>query len=247
MPTDTLSFFPPPSLPLFIKKAHYRRDSYELWALSLRLKTFLTCTNTSYSHTPIKTVHRNKPFSKNFLTTIPQQTVKVSQSLYKRWNIHIHTYFFPSFFFCPFSKKNIFLHFKVCYIYEQGRKCPHGNTVTHPGVLLQWGDEPQTTRSHLLQHAYTNTHMQTHRGGNKKCWREEASVLRKGKMNSHQGSHQHKGGKMFSKWYRIKTAWCLFRDKAEDLPLCLSESFPADSKSEEMGNNNNQQMEISSG
>lgn len=60
--------------------------------------------------------------AKKKLTMIPQHNVSVAQTLYKCWNIHIQAYF-SLHFFCPFSKRNIFLHFRVCYIYEESRAC----------------------------------------------------------------------------------------------------------------------------
>ena len=173
---------------------------------------------------------------------ISQQILSVSQSLYKFWNIHIHTYF-SLHFFCPFSKRNIFLHFKACYIYEEGRKCPQGSTVTHPRVLLQRGDEPQTTRSHLLQRTHTQT--RTHRGQEIKHYGGEVSVPRKRK------SQKHRGSKMFSKRFSdlkgkkkkkkvvvgasVISLPYLFFPQMEDLVLHLSESFFQWSENQQRG------------
>ena len=225
-----------------------------VWTLSslLHLKTFLTCTNPSCASVTIKTVHHNKTLfflKKNtkIITMTPQHILSVSQSLYKFWNIHIRTYF-SLHFFCPFSKRNIFLHFKACYIYEEGRKCPQGSTVTHPRVLLQWGDEPQTTHSHLLQHTHTQTC--THGGQEMKHYGGEVSIPRKAK------SQKHRGSKMFSKWLSN------FKNKKKTLLLepqwlaCCTYFFwsylfflvfSVESKSAERENNNTQPMEISLG
>lgn len=121
----------PSSLPLFHKSTHHFYVLYEHSTPSWHLKTF--------PHPPKNTprVHLSKQCAPIWSLFPPQGghiRPAVSLRLYKCWNIHMHTSLSPSLCW-PISKKNIFLHFKVCYIYE-GRRCPpcKANTVTHPVV-----------------------------------------------------------------------------------------------------------------
>lgn len=117
--------------------------------------------NFSHLHkcTPIKTVRCSNPYP--VLTTTPSKPL----SLYKCWNIHMHTYFpftFLTAFF--FFEENIFLHFKLCHIYE-GRRSPHGkHSDASPGPTLVRGQtSDQMNTGAILQHSFWE----------RRSWKEE--------------------------------------------------------------------------
>lgn len=117
-----LSFFSPQPLCFYLTKKH----TVSMTRMNFLLKTFLTRTYTSYAFAPIKTVHI-------VISTASPHSFRA----YINVEIFIYIHFPSSFFLGRVSKRNIFLHFRICYIYEECRKCPQGNTVTHLRVLQQ--------------------------------------------------------------------------------------------------------------
>lgn len=106
--------------------------------------------NFSHLHkcTPIKTVRCCNPSPA--LTTTPSKPL----SLYKCWNIHMHTYF-PSTFLTTFFLKRTFFCTLSSAIFMRAGGVPMANTVTHPQVLHWWGDKlgSEEHRGAILLHS----------------------------------------------------------------------------------------------
>lgn len=162
MPTDTLPFLLPAILPAFISQKHTSFLCL-VWTFNsfLAFKNFSSSAQKHAAH-----IHLSKPCAPILSLFSPEGgrvRPAVSLCLYKCWNIHMHTYLSPSLSW-PISKKNIFLHFKVCYIYE-GRRCPRAGQ-TQWLILKSDSHTPDAT------HRPKNWN-ETLRGG------EEVCVLRK--------------------------------------------------------------------
>lgn len=144
MPTDTLPFLLPAILPAFISQKHTSFLCL-VWTLNsfLAFKNFSSSAQKHAAH-----IHLSKlcaPILSLFSPEGGRARPAVSLCLYKCWNIHMHTYLSPSLSW-PISKKNIFLHFKVCYIYE-GRRCPHAGQ-TQWLILKSDSHTPDATHTH---------------------------------------------------------------------------------------------------
>lgn len=177
----TLLFSPLTSLPSLNKKAHHLHDSYELSLKNFsHLHVYILCVHTyqklytEINHFKVYYNFQNKP--------------SLFPSLHKCWNIHIHTYFFSSFFFpfAEFQKGTFFYTLGFAIFMRSAGSVPK---ATQWLISRSSSSEEMNLRPHT--HTFCSTQIQMHR----KCyeWREEVGILWKRRRNTR--SQCHKRGK----------------------------------------------------